>query len=341
MRNMPPQIQYLQLLEGSLSGTMAIAIEGSNASVPGDDKFHTNSADSLVYPRTSPQSPRRWFDIYAQGTQGFNFNITSDPFIRLTQTSGSIWPERNGTDVRIWVSFDWATAPKGTGEARVTITASSPYGTQNSRPAILFPFDNTQVPTSLVAGFAETDGVVSMEAEHFTRSVPNPSGLEYYTIPNYGRTLSGVALTDRNAPSLSHTTGPSLEYDFFTFTERMKIPATISVILGQSINMNPQRPLKYGLSIDDQPTQTIKYVVDRPKNEKQSGAWTPYGWEKAVSDAAWVSVTNSTLNSGKHTLKFWALEPEVVLQKIVIDLGGMRKSYLGPPESYRVGIDKS
>jgi hypothetical protein len=26
----------------------------------------------------------------------------------------------------------------------------------------------------------------------------------------------------------------------------------------------------------------------------------------------------------------------VVLQKAVVDLGGVRKSYLGPPESYRV-----
>jgi hypothetical protein len=30
------------------------------------------------------------------------------------------------------------------------------------------------------------------------------------------------------------------------------------------------------------------------------------------------------------------LEPGVVLQKVVVDLGGVRKSYLGPPESWRV-----
>jgi hypothetical protein len=35
-------------------------------------------------------------------------------------------------------------------------------------------------------------------------------------------------------------------------------------------------------------------------------------------------------------LRIWELEPGVVLQKVVVDLGGVRKSYLGPPESWRV-----
>jgi hypothetical protein len=32
-------------------------------------------------------------------------------------------------------------------------------------------------------------------------------------------------------------------------------------------------------------------------------------------------------------LKYWAIDPGIVLQKIVIDAGGVRTSYLGPPES--------
>jgi hypothetical protein len=38
---------------------------------------------------------------------------------------------------------------------------------------------------------------------------------------------------------------------------------------------------------------------------------------------------------GTHVLKFWAVDAGVVLQKIVVDLGGERPSYLGPPESFR------
>jgi hypothetical protein len=36
---------------------------------------------------------------------------------------------------------------------------------------------------------------------------------------------------------------------------------------------------------------------------------------------------------GRHTVKFWALDPGLVLERIVIDAGGLKPSYLGPPES--------
>lgn len=39
-------------------------------------------------------------------------------------------------------------------------------------------------------------------------------------------------------------------------------------------------------------------------------------------------------NAGKHTLRFRVLEPGIVLQKKMIDLGGLKKSYLGAPERY-------
>jgi len=37
--------------------------------------------------------------------------------------------------------------------------------------------------------------------------------------------------------------------------------------------------------------------------------------------------------AGKHTLRFLAKEPGLVLQKILINTGGLKSSYLGAPES--------
>jgi hypothetical protein len=59
-------------------------------------------------------------------------------------------------------------------------------------------------------------------------------------------------------------------------------------------------------------------------------------WEKSVEDnARFGRTTHALKQSGYHTLKIWMVDPGVVVQKLVVDLGGVRPSYLGPPESYR------
>jgi hypothetical protein len=59
-------------------------------------------------------------------------------------------------------------------------------------------------------------------------------------------------------------------------------------------------------------------------------------WEKSVRDNCWLSQSTHALESpGYHTLKYWMVDPGVVLEKLVVDLGGVKPSYLGPPESFR------
>ncbi len=41
---------------------------------------------------------------------------------------------------------------------------------------------------------------------------------------------------------------------------------------------------------------------------------------------------------GNTCLRSWLLEPTMVLTKLVIDVGGLEASTLGPPESARVGV---
>ena len=43
--------------------------------------------------------------------------------------------------------------------------------------------------------------------------------------------------------------------------------------------------------------------------------------------------THTIHKKGKHTLKYWLISPGVVLQKMVVDFGGLKASYLGPEET--------
>jgi len=49
-----------------------------------------------------------------------------------------------------------------------------------------------------------------------------------------------------------------------------------------------------------------------------------------------IIIANTELNikkQGVHTLKFWMIDPGIVLQKIVAGLLTIKPSYLGPPET--------
>jgi hypothetical protein len=196
---------------------------------------------------------------------------------------------------------------------------------------MVLPLNNTAVPSGF-HGFVESDATISMEAEHYTRVLDLTPNMNYTTIPWFGKTLNGVTLLPPTAPSLVNTTNSSsLEYDFYSFTNTTsQKPANITVSLGQGLNTDPTRPLKYAIAVDDQTRKTVQYVTD------QSVGNLPVAWDVAVSNAGWTSISNTTITAGAHTLKLWLLEPGMVVQKIVIDLGGVRLSYLGPPESKRV-----
>jgi hypothetical protein len=60
-------------------------------------------------------------------------------------------------------------------------------------------------------------------------------------------------------------------------------------------------------------------------------------WARSVLDGVRkVVTTQEFLGKGAHVLKFWMIDPGVVLERVVVDFGGVRDSYLGPPESVRV-----
>jgi hypothetical protein len=82
------------------------------------------------------------------------------------------------------------------------------------------------------------------------------------------------------------------------------------------------------VSIDNEPPQILNIHPDKSNR----------AWEKSVADNVIITTSKHTIDKpGWHTLKFWRVDPGVVLQKLVIDAGGLKPSYLGPPESFRFG----
>jgi len=115
---------------------------------------------------------------------------------------------------------------------------------------------------------------------------------------------------------------PHLEYQMHLFTAGH---VEVEAILSPSLNFVPGRGLRYGVSFDAEAPQ----IVDALAHNSQSD------WANSVKDSVRKARSGHTLaQPGPHTLKIWMVDPGVVLEKLVVDLGGVKPSYLGPPESF-------
>ena len=130
------------------------------------------------------------------------------------------------------------------------------------------------------------------------------------------------------APSVTPAVAPSLEYNLYLFN-----PGTFEVesIFAPTLNFVPGRGLRYAIAFDDQPPQIIDALAHKTQTD----------WETSVKDSVRKSESKHTLSAaGYHTLKIWMVDPGLVLQKIVVNTCGLKPSYLGPPESYRLGAPR-
>ena len=306
----PPKNTMPPVTEITLPATasMGVAIEGSSAAWPG-------SAGPAVLPTfDSYNQPRHFIDVFNRGRAPFEFTAAaSAPWIVLSATRGSVEKE-----VRLWVSIDWDKAPPGGGKGAVTIkgAGSAPIAVEADA------FYPNRPSGAEVKGFVETSGYVSMEAEHYTRKVD--AGLvTWQRIPDYGRTLSAMSVFPVTAESVLPPAGaPCLEYRMFLFhAGRVEVEA----ILSPTLNFTPERGLRYAISFDDEPPQVIDALAHNEQGD----------WETSVKDSVRkVRSTHTLAAPGIHTLKFRMVDPGIVLEKLVVDLGGVKPSYLGPPESF-------
>lgn len=175
--------------------------------------------------------------------------------------------------------------------------------------------------------FSEKNGVVSIEAEHFF-SAQDADGDEgkWTIIPYMGRTLSGVALMPYN----KSTSGASLTY-------KMTLPVNVKtidirVIVKSTLPFKRIEGHRYAVSIDGGEEVIVNFnekLNDEPENIYSS--FYPTVARRVVESVVTFEPSSST--NGTHTLTFRPIEPGTVFQKIVVDCGGYKKSYLFMDES--------
>jgi hypothetical protein len=182
-------------------------------------------------------------------------------------------------------------------------------------------------PKDASGAFVESDGVIAIEAEHYARAIA-ASGAAWRTIPNLGRTLSGVkALPDTEPSEQPGGDGARLEYPI-SFAVAGDVD--VRVVLSPTLDFLHRGGLRLAVSIGDEAPQVVTMKLD-----PTPGAADFASWERAVSDNAYVAVSHHHVAAGAQTLKIWRVDPGVVFQRVEVWRGDPRASYLGPPESAR------
>jgi len=173
-------------------------------------------------------------------------------------------------------------------------------------------------------GFAETDGVVSIEAGHYTEKVDR-NGAGWEVIPGLGRNGNAMTVFPTTAASIDPmqlmTEAPRLDYRVYLSTVG-EITAVVNLLPTQPIQTG--NGLRLAVAFDDQPPQLVTASA-----EVGSPEWAQSVLNEVLTATARLRVPVA----GAHVLKIYMVDAGVVLDKIVINCGGLRSSYLGPPET--------
>jgi hypothetical protein len=318
--NVMPAISEIQLIE---HGELGVALEGS---APGWPPYvEGTNGPRLPQLDQSGRTPR-WVEVFDRGRTPVGFSVnTSAPWLHVAPSKGEV---TSAADLRLEVNVDWEAAPEGSTDASIQI-----QGTDGGRVVIAVPVVKQPSLSAVAPGtYIESDGYIAIEAMHFANAVAS-EGVSWQTLPGFGRTDGAVMPIPVTAASQTLSkTSPRLEYHLYTTSGG---DAKVELTLAPTLAFIPGRGLRAAVSFDEDPPQIIDLAVAAEGDKGE--------WARSVLDGARKIVTTHRLaGKGAHVLKFWMIEPAVVLERIVVDFGdvrsGVRDSYLGPPESVRADI---
>ena len=192
-----------------------------------------------------------------------------------------------------------------------------------------FPADRMPEVKRLPVGeggfvFTMEHDVVTMEAEHYYEAKSNAE-TTWTIIPDMGRTRSGVVLM----PYTQTPNGDALVYRFKT-SEKIAGNVKVHVIVKSTLDYLNKGGLTYQVSLDGSTPVTVNF--NKNLNEDKENIYSVY--YPTVARRVVESVVELPVGEGDlHTLVLRPDDPAIVFEKVVVDAGGYRPSYLFMDES--------
>lgn len=199
----------------------------------------------------------------------------------------------------------------------------------------------------------------SIPAIKYDRKTPGKVA-NWICLPDLGRGEGCMGADNVTAQSaLSESDAPTLVYDIDVAGEDS---VRIAVAILPTQDVNPERGLRLGFSLDGGEMRVVdarrglvdtfdEYTPANLKNSKKLKALPPRGKmalngygknmrNEVFDNLRWLDVTFPVENSGKHSFSITMIDPEIVVERIVVDPDNSRYSYFGPPERMQADVSK-
>lgn len=337
--------QYNSLLDGKWQGMMSLIHGGARSFERArTDSVTLNSMPTLgvsceaadnmkgvsnVYtiPCFNKYLPQSYYvDVFNSGVGKLKWKaLPSDSWILVDRKSGVIHSE-----VRINVSIDWNKVPTGESvSGSIDIVSGS-----GEKKTVFVSVFNPESPSieELKGLYVENNGYVSIDATGFHRKYEDENvkfdivkglGFDNKVVrlgDPFAKTpyLDGLILTSNYVAPVRGDKYPVLEYDFYSFQTG---PVDVYTYMMPIFPLDNEHGSRYGVMVDNSPV----YLPE---------AGSPYYstlWIQSVLRNCRINKTTHFINKpGKHTVKIYCAHPGMMLQKIVVDFGGLQRSYMGP-----------
>jgi len=180
------------------------------------------------------------------------------------------------------------------------------------------------LPADVRSGdFVERGGVVSMLARHFSGLRDQADGAGWRSIPGLGRSGGAITLLP---PSARPVPGQEARARYRFHVSRAAA-GTLHVRLLPSHPIEAGRGLRFAVAVDGAEPMPVKVMKGFDTHSDE--------WNRRVLANATEAVLElpGEFTAGWHELELIATDPGLLIDKLVIDLGGLQPSYDGPEET--------
>ena len=297
-KNIMPALAHVDPVEGAVPG---IALEGQKEAL--------GAGQALRLERYGAPTTR--FEVFARGSKPVDWTAkSSSPWVRIETAGG----HTDGSTL-VEVGADWSKLPPGQSEAVINVSGFGPYDEH-------IPVIAVNRPKPADGTYVEAGDHVAIEAAHHAAAAPI-AGVAWTTVPNLGRWGSAITPLPIHPASFKPGGGPSVDYRITLWKPGA---VDLTVIASPSLDVVGKRGLRYAIAVDNEAPQVVD--LDKSASEPE--------WARAVADNMWRGLSHHRIAAaGAHRVRIWAIDPSVVIQRVVVGRPGYTMGLLGPVESVK------